>query len=155
MEVLTPDFNLDQAALRAVLEARPDVFNHNLETVERMTPQVRYRAEYRKSLEVLRLASELSGGAVAIKSGIMVGLGETDDEVAEALRDLRAAGVSLLTIGQYLPPSPSHWPLARYVEPERFAAWEAMAKEMGFAGVASGPLVRSSYMAERLNTQRP
>ena len=155
VEVLTPDFNVDQAALRAVLEARPDVFNHNLETVERMTPQVRYRAEYRKSLEVLRLAGELSGGALAIKSGIMAGLGETDDEVAEALRDLRGAGVSLLTIGQYLPPSPSHWPLARYVEPEQFAAWEAMAKRMGFAGVASGPLVRSSYMAERLNTQRP
>lgn len=150
VEVLTPDFNLDQAALRTVLEARPDVFNHNLETVERITKQVRYRAEYRKSLEVLRLAGELSGGAIAIKSGIMVGLGETDEEVVEALRDLRAAGVSLLTIGQYLPPSASHWPLARYVEPARFAEWETMAKEMGFTGVASGPLVRSSYMAERL-----
>ncbi len=150
IEGLTPDFKGKRELVAEVIAARPRVFNHNIETCERLTPPIRSGAKYRRSLEVLSMARELAQGDVAIKSGIMVGLGETDDEVVATMRDMAAAGVQILTIGQYLPPTRKHWPLARYVEPERFAEWATLAKEMGFGAVASSPLVRSSYRAEEL-----
>jgi lipoic acid synthetase len=130
------------------------VLNHNLETVERLQRRVRPAAGYERSLGVLRRAGELRPD-VPTKSGLMLGLGERDDEVARALRDLRAAGVSLLTLGQYLRPSPAHLPVARWVPPEEFSAWARRARELGFRDVAAGPLVRSSYRAERLAGRAP
>lgn len=149
VEVLTSDFQGVEKDIATAMEG-VDVFNHNLETVERMTPLVRSKAQYRRSLEVLATAARLSGGKIPVKSGIMVGLGETDAEVEQTILDLRAAGVSLLTIGQYLQPSKDHWKLDRFVTPEQFAAWGKFAKEAGFTHVASGPLVRSSYHADLL-----
>lgn len=151
IEILPSDFNGELAAADTVLAARPDVFNHNLETVARLTPQVRSRATYERSLAVLAHASQ-QGEPLGIqtKSGLMLGMGETADELRQALADLRRAGVRILTLGQYLPPSPEHWPLDRYVEPAEFAEWERIAREeYGFAAVVSGPLVRSSYLAEQ------
>lgn len=148
VEVLTPDFNEVREHLNIVLDARPSVFNHNIETVERLASKIRNRATYRRSLRVLAMAAEYGG--IPVKSGLMVGLGETDDEVLQALRDLRASGVSVLTIGQYLPPSGEHWKLERYVEPEKFEEWRKIALELGFKAVASAPLVRSSYHAGEL-----
>ena len=153
VEVLTPDFNCDRAAIAKVLAARPTVFNHNIETVERLSGEIRTRATYRRTLEVLRIASELGKG-IPVKSGLMLGLGETDGEAEQTLRDLREAGVSIVTIGQYLPPSAAHWPLDRYVTPERFAEFGEFARGLGFTGVASSPLVRSSYHAGELLKQR-
>ena len=150
VEVLTPDFNGDADAIRRVLAAGPAVFNHNLETVERLSGKIRCRATYRRSLKVLALAAEIGGRRIPVKSGLMVGLGEDDSEVLAAMRDLRDAGVTLLTVGQYLPPSSSHWPLARYVTPEQFERYQEAALAMGFVNVASGPLVRSSFRAEEL-----
>lgn len=150
VEVLTPDFNEDIVALKTVLDAKPTVFNHNIETVERLSTSIRSKANYRQSLQVLQNANRLCEGKIPVKSGLMVGLGETDDEVVQAILDLRKAGVSILTIGQYLPPSEKHWPLARYVEPEQFDKWGALAREAGFSFVASAPLVRSSYNAGEL-----
>lgn len=147
VEVLVPDFQGDPAAIDAVLAARPDVFNHNLETVARLQPAIRPQADYRRSLAVLRRASQ---AGARTKSGLMLGLGETDAEVAAALRDLRAAGVALLTLGQYLAPSPAHQPVARFVPPAEFDRWRADALALGFASVASAPQVRSSYHAEEL-----
>jgi len=152
VEVLTPDFRGDETALRTVLAAGPTVFNHNLETVERLTREIRSGADYRRSLAVLAAAGRIGAGQIRTKSGLMVGLGETDAEVEQAIRDLRAAGVALLTIGQYLPPSATHHPLARYVRPEQFAAWREFAIELGFTHVASAPLVRSSYHADEAGT---
>ncbi|MCF7838494.1 MAG: lipoyl synthase, partial [Candidatus Marinimicrobia bacterium] len=149
IEVLTPDFQGCAAALRVVAAAAPDVFNHNLETVARLQPRVRPQADYARSLEVLRFM-HAADPARPTKSGLMLGLGETDAEVETALADLRAAGVSLLTLGQYMAPSAAHVPVARYVEPRAFAAWAVRARELGFRGVASGPLVRSSYQAAEL-----
>ena len=149
IEVLIADYKGEESALRAVLEAGPDVLNHNLETVERLQRRVRPAAAYGRSLAVLRRARELSP-EIPTKSGLMLGLGEQDAEVAAALADLRAAGVSLLTLGQYLQPSPAHLPVARYVPPAEFDAWAQRARELGFAEVAAGPLVRSSYRAEQL-----
>jgi lipoic acid synthetase len=149
VEVLIADYGGDEAALRAVLEAGPDVLNHNLETVERLQRKIRPAASYERSLFVLRRASELAPG-VPIKSGLILGMGERDDEIETALRDLRAAGVTLLTLGQYLRPSPEHLPLARWVTPAEFAAYAKTARAFGFREVASGPLVRSSYHAETL-----
>jgi lipoyl synthase len=149
VEVLTPDFSGRQACLSAVLEARPDVFNHNLETVERLTPKVRSKALYRRSLDVLEVAKRLAPG-IPTKSGLMVGLGETRDEVREALAHLAGAGVERLTIGQYLRPSPRHLPVARYLEPEEFREMAQEARAAGIEGVLSGPLVRSSYHASAL-----
>jgi len=149
VEVLTPDFNGDRDAIATVLAAKPSVFNHNIETVERLANEIRTRATYRKSLAVLKLASKLGGG-IPVKSGVMLGLGETDEEVVQSLKDLREAGVSIVTIGQYLPPSADHWPLARFVSPEEFAHFGMIAKELGFSAVASSPLVRSSYHAGEL-----
>ncbi len=153
IEILTPDFKGRPALIKQVMEERPTVFNHNLETCERLTPPVRSGGQYHRSLTVLRLAKELARNHTAIKSGIMVGLGETDLEVEQCMIDMLAAGVDILTIGQYLPPSREHWRLDRYVTPEKFDEWSHQAKEMGFKAVASAPLVRSSYKAEELARQ--
>ncbi len=150
VEVLTPDFKGDKTALYHVLDAGPDVFNHNIETVRRLSNQVRSKATYDRTLEILRNASEYSSGRIPVKSGIMAGLGESDAEIIETMQDLYNAGVRLLTIGQYLPPSLRHWPLDRYVHPDKFALWGRIAREMGFSAVASSPLVRSSYAADAL-----
>jgi lipoic acid synthetase len=149
VEVLIADYGGDEAALRAVLESGPDVLNHNLETVERLQRKVRPAASYERSLAVLRRAGEWAP-AIPRKSGLILGMGEREEEIARALADLRAAGVSLLTLGQYLRPSADHLPLDRWVSPAEFARWGAHASALGFTEVASGPLVRSSYHAERL-----
>lgn len=150
IEVLTPDFHARDLPLRVVLDAAPDVFNHNLETVERLTPLVRSRARYKRSLEVLRKSKEYAPH-IATKSGIMLGLGETEAEILSTLDDMRANGVQILTIGQYLRPSPQHLPVVEYVAPEAFARYGEIAKEKGFDYVASAPLVRSSYHAADYN----
>ncbi len=149
VEVLIADYKGSEEALRTVLDADPDVLNHNLETVERLQRQVRPAAGYRRSLGVLRRAGELRPD-VPTKSGLMLGLGETDAELEQALVDLRDAGVSLLTLGQYLRPSPAHLPVDRWVTPAEFDGWGERARALGFRDVASGPLVRSSYHAEKL-----
>jgi lipoyl synthase len=146
IEVLTPDFNGKAAALQAVVNARPDIFNHNLETVERLTPSVRSRAKYRLSLEVLRRVKELDPGVVT-KSGIMLGLGESESELFQAMDDLREAHVQVLTLGQYLRPTPAHLPVVQYIHPDAFDMYKQVAERKGFEYVASGPLVRSSYHA--------
>jgi lipoic acid synthetase len=149
IEVLIPDFRGHAEDLQRVIEARPDVINHNVETVERLHPTVRPSARYARSLEVLRRVRE-SGTGIKTKSGIMLGLGETDAEVEQTLVDLRAHGCDLLTIGQYLRPTPDHLPVVEYVHPDRFAGWKARADELGFERTASGPLVRSSFHADEL-----
>ena len=154
VEVLVPDFNMDVNAIRTVIEAEPEVYNHNVETVERLTPLIRSKAQYRRSLEVLKTAFDMTGGRIPVKSGIMVGMGETDEEVEQTIRDIRETGATFLTIGQYLPPSAEHWTLERYVTPETFKAWEEFAKSIGFTHVAAGPLVRSSYYADELAKER-
>jgi lipoic acid synthetase len=153
VEVLVPDFNGRENSLRAVLDARPDIFNHNLETVERLTPAVRSRAKYRLSLEVLRRAKQIDAEVVT-KSGVMLGLGETETELFQALDDLREAEVEVLTLGQYLRPTPKHLPVVEYIRPETFVAYREIAEKKGFAYVASGPLVRSSYHAADFNPGR-
>lgn len=147
IEVLVPDFNDRDWALALVMEARPHIFNHNLETVERLTPLVRSRAQYQRSLTVLKKAKAMVDGKVATKSGLMLGLGEQHDEVLRAMDDLRAHDVTVLTLGQYLRPSPKHLPVIEYVEPAVFDDLKAIALAKGFRHVASGPLVRSSYHA--------
>lgn len=147
IEVLVPDFNDKDWALEMVMNARPHIFNHNLETVERLTPLVRSRAQYHRSLAVLKKAKEMAAGKVATKSGIMLGLGERDEEIEQAMEDLRAADVTVLTLGQYLRPTPMHLPVVDYVTPEKFDYWKGVAEAKGFRHVASGPLVRSSYHA--------
>ena len=146
VEVLIPDFAGSQSALEHVLSARPAVLNHNLETVPRLYSEVRPQADYRRSLEVLS-RGRLSGDNVVIKSGIMLGLGESQQEVIELMTDLRQAGCDVLTIGQYLPPSLKHHKLIRYVSPEEFVEYQNIGKDMGFVSVFSGPLVRSSFHA--------
>jgi lipoic acid synthetase len=146
VEVLVPDFLGKTDAIDAVIDARPDVFNHNIETVPRLYKPVRPQAIYQRSLDVLQRASD---AGLVTKSGIMVGLGEENDEVLAVLRDLRSAGVQIVTIGQYLRPSERHHPIVRYVHPDEFAAWRNFGlHELGFREVASGPLVRSSYHAK-------
>ena len=149
IEVLTPDFKGDRKALLAVLDAKPEVFNHNIETVPRLFPRLRPQGRYRLSLDVLAAAKAMRPGQVT-KSGLMVGLGETDEEVAPVLSDLRAAGVDIVTIGQYLRPTREHEPVARYVTPEAFQELEARAREIGFPTVYSGVFVRSSFNAEEV-----
>ena len=149
IEVLTPDFRGDTAAVDVVLAAGADVFNHNVETVPRLYAAVRPQANYRRSLAVLARAARRAGGPCT-KSGLMVGLGETPDEVRSVMRDLRRAGCDVLTIGQYLAPSSAHHPVARFVEPAQFQAWRADGRRLGFAAVAAGPFVRSSYQAGEL-----
>ncbi len=146
IEVLTPDFNGRAESLQIVADAKPNVFNHNLETVERLTPLVRSRAKYRLSLEVLRDFKAIAPG-ITTKSGLMLGLGEQEEEIIASMDDLRAAGVEVLTLGQYLRPTPEHLPVLAYVTPEKFAEYKTIALEKGFQHVASGPLVRSSYHA--------
>ena len=145
IEILIPDMDARHQLLDTVIASHPDIIGHNIETVERLTPQVRSRAEYRKSLATLAYLS--SCGAVT-KSGLMVGLGEEEHEVLQTLRDLRAAGVRIVTIGQYLQPSAQHYPVAEYVTPEQFDKYRQMALDEGFDYCASAPLVRSSYLAE-------
>ena len=145
IEVLTSDFNGNEAALAAVMDARPHIFNHNLETVERLSPIVRFRAKYRQSLHVLQRAAELAPGMVVTKSGIMLGLGETREEIARTMDDLREHGVTVLTMGQYLRPSPRHLPVMEYIRPEVFGELRELALSKGFLHVASGPLIRSSH----------
>jgi lipoic acid synthetase len=149
VEVLISDYQGDESALRAVLDASPDVLNHNLETVARLQRRVRPAASYERSLGVLRRAGELRPD-IPTKSGLILGMGERDAEVEQALEDLRAAGVSLLTLGQYLRPSADHLPVDRYLSPGQFDAFAARARGLGFRDVAAGPLVRSSYHAEKL-----
>ena len=146
VEILTPDFGGDADALRIALEAGPAVYNHNIETVRRVFGSVRAKGDYDRSLRLLAQAREFAPD-IPTKSGMMAGLGETTDEILETMRDLRDAGVSLLTIGQYLRPTPAHAPMDRFVHPREFAELEREGYAMGFAHVASGPLVRSSYHA--------
>jgi lipoyl synthase len=147
IEILVPDFNGRDDALQTVINARAHIFNHNLETVERLTPFVRSRAQYHRSLHVLKRAKEMAGGKVATKSGIMLGLGETESEIFQAMDDLRDSGVTVLTLGQYLRPSEQHLPVVEYIHPDQFANLKVIAERKGFRHVASGPLVRSSYHA--------
>ena len=147
IEVLIPDFQGDAAALETVLAARPNVLNHNLETVPRLYSQVRPQADYRRSLELLQRSQSLAP-AIPTKSGLMLGLGEKPEELRRTLLDLREAGCRILTLGQYLRPSPEHLPVDAYVPPDVFEEWRKAALEMGFAQVASAPFVRSSYHAK-------
>jgi lipoic acid synthetase len=147
IEVLIPDFKGNRAALKEVMDARPEILNHNTETVPRLYRTVRPQANYRQSLNLLSSAKELDPGALT-KSGIMVGLGETKEEILEVMRNLREHEVDILTIGQYLRPSPLHLPVYRYVHPDEFQEFHDAGMEMGFRWVESGPLVRSSYHAE-------
>ncbi len=146
VEALTPDFEGVRSSLETLLAARPDVYNHNIETCERLTKLVRRRAKYRRSLEVLRNAKGAAPG-IRTKSGIMVGLGETREELTVTMADLRASDVDILTIGQYLRPTPEHLDVVRYYHPDEFAALKDEALGLGFRHVESGPLVRSSYHA--------
>jgi lipoic acid synthetase len=146
VEVLIPDFMGDERALTTVMRARPDILNHNIETVPRLYPQVRPKARYPRSLELLQRAKRIDA-TVFTKSGIMLGLGEELEEVVQVFRDLRAHDVEILTVGQYLRPSANHLPIARYVTPAEFAQLKVEALKLGFRHVESGPLVRSSYHA--------
>jgi lipoic acid synthetase len=150
VEVLTPDFlDVEEDALRTVLAARPEVFNHNIETVRRLHRRMRgAKASYDKALWLLQRAKELAAYPVLTKSGIIVGLGETNDEVVDTMRDLRAHDVDVVTIGQYLQPSPRHTPIDRWVHPDEFRWLRERGEELGFGSVFAGPLVRSSYRAD-------
>ena len=150
IEVLTPDFRGDLEAVARVLEAEPGVFNHNVETVPGLYKTVRPQADYRQSLDVLRFAKQYRPEALT-KSGAMLGLGETADEVEELLRDLRGAQVDVVTLGQYLQPSRRNLAVKEYVEPRRFEAYRELGMSLGFKLVFSGPLVRSSYMADLIH----
>jgi lipoic acid synthetase len=153
VEVLIPDFQGEQPPLEAVLAARPDVLNHNVETVPRLYPAVRPQAVYERSLELLRRAKKITAGragTVKTKSGLMAGLGETPDELREVLHHLREADCDYLTIGQYLAPSARHYPVAQYIHPDLFEEYKQYALSIGFRGVASGPFVRSSYKAAEM-----
>jgi lipoic acid synthetase len=146
VEVLIPDFQGSHPAMDIVLQAAPDVMNHNTETVPRLYRQVRLGARYERSLDILAYSSAVKPD-IPTKSGLMLGLGETRDEVLGVMRDLRAHNVAILTLGQYLRPSPKHLPVIRYVLPDEFAEYRRLGREMGFAHVEAGPLVRSSYHA--------
>jgi len=150
VEVLTPDFKGEEAPLFQVLDAAPTVFNHNIETVERLQKPIRRTATYARSLGVLQRADEYAQGRVQIKSGIMLGLGETDEEALKTFQDLFDHGVRLLTIGQYLAPTRDHIHTKRFVSPKEFAEFEQAAYKIGFESVVSGPLVRSSYQADQM-----
>ncbi|MBN1676444.1 MAG: lipoyl synthase [Kiritimatiellae bacterium] len=152
VEVLTPDFKGAACDMATVLAAGPDVFNHNIETVQRLQASIRPQADYARSLAVLRVAADHRPKPF-VKSGIMVGLGETDEELYAAMADLRRADCEILTIGQYLAPSRGHWPVARFVEPHVFEAYAERGRKLGFKSVVAGPLVRSSYEAEKCLAQ--
>ncbi|WP_338832966.1 Lipoyl synthase 2 [Moorella humiferrea] len=152
IEVLTPDFQGDAGALAVVAGAKPDIFNHNVETVPRLYPEVRPQADYRRSLMVLKKIKDLDP-TIYTKSGLMVGLGETADEVLQVMADLRSVGCDILTIGQYLRPSPRHLEIKEFITPETFAWYAEKGREMGFLYVASAPFVRSSYHAAEFSEQ--
>lgn len=163
VEVLTPDFKAKRWCIKNVTDAHPEIYNHNIETIERLHTVVRPQARYERSLNVLAMVKELDP-TIYTKSGIMLGLGETRDEVLKTLEDLRRVGVDAVTIGQYLRPTMRHLPVNSYVHPDEFKEYEKIGEEMGFAFVASGPFIRSSYnaiefskkvMAERLERQSP
>jgi lipoic acid synthetase len=149
VEVLIPDFLGSSEALRAVVEASPEVINHNVETVPRLYPEVRPKADYSRSVELLHMVNRLDPKIVT-KSGLMLGLGETREELIEVMNDLREADCDLLTIGQYLQPSPKHHPVVSFISPQEFSHFEQIGKDMGFSDVASAPLVRSSFKAAEL-----
>jgi lipoic acid synthetase len=151
IEVLTPDFNSRDESIERVLSAKPDIFNHNLETVRRLTPAVRSRATYDRSLEVLAKVKIKRRNRIYTKSGLMLGLGETEAELLSALDDLRRVGCDILTLGQYLQPTLKHLPVVEYVSPARFEAFGQQARRKGFLHVASGPMVRSSYHADEFS----
>lgn len=146
LETLIPDFAGNWENLQNIIDVAPEIVSHNLETVRRLTKQVRIQAKYDRSLEVL---FRLKKGGLRTKSGIMLGLGETDEEIIETMQDLRSVQVDILTLGQYLQPTPKHLPIAEFVTPERFEKYQKIGMEMGFRYVESGPLVRSSYHAEK------
>jgi len=154
IEVLTPDFQDCDESIDMVLRARPHIFNHNLETIRRLTPSVRHRATYDRSLSVLGKAKQRAASGLYTKSGMMLGLGESEAEVVEAMRDLRAVGCDILTLGQYLQPTLQQRPVVEFVAPAQFEAYGELARELGFVHVASGPMVRSSYHADEF-TLRP
>ena len=147
IEILVPDFKGDADAIKRVCDARPDVFNHNMETVPRLYPAIRPQAEYGRSLSVLKLAAQ---NGLTVKSGLMLGLGETIEEVLSVFKDLMAVDCAIVTLGQYLPPSDEHAPVVRYIPPEEFDQWAEKARDIGFRQVFSGPFVRSSYRAEEV-----
>ncbi len=149
VEVLTPDFQGDESAIRTVMNARPDVYNHNVETVPRLYPEVRPEADYERSLGLLELVKK-EGEGIITKSGIMLGLGETEGEVEETLSDLVEHGCRVVTIGQYLAPSAAHHPVEKFYTPEEFEKWGVRALAAGFRFAPSGPFVRSSYRAEEI-----
>jgi lipoyl synthase len=149
VEILTTDFGMKRESMETVCCARPDVFNHNIETVERLSPRVRHRASYQNTLEFLRRIKSFDA-TITTKSGLMLGLGERQDEVVQALKDLRGAGCSILTIGQYLQPTSRNLPVVEFVEPKVFEEYEKIGYETGFESVASGPFVRSSYHADAM-----
>jgi lipoic acid synthetase len=146
LETLIPDFAGKWENLEVIIQVVPEIVSHNLETVRRLTKQVRIQAKYDRSLEVL---FRLKKGGMRTKSGVMLGLGETVDEVIETMQDLRAVGVDILTLGQYLQPTPKHLPVVEFIEPSQFEKYRVLGLEMGFRFVESGPLVRSSYHAEK------
>ena len=150
VEVLVPDFLDRDSSLEAVLSAAPEIFNHNLETVRRLTPAVRSRATYDRSLSVLRKVKERCGAPLFTKSGLMLGLGETEAELFAAMEDLRRVNCDILTLGQYLQPTLKHLPVVEFVHPDKFVAYKRRAEELGFIHVASGPMVRSSYHADEI-----
>ena len=141
-----PDFKGDWDNLQRIIDVAPEIVSHNLETVRRLTKQVRIQAKYDRSLEVLQRLKE---GGMKTKSGIMLGLGETEDEVIESMKDLRSVDCNVLTLGQYLQPTVKHLPVVEFIKPEQFAKYKAIGLELGFRFVESGPLVRSSYHAEK------
>ncbi len=145
IEVLTPDFQGKREAVQMVIDARPDIFNHNMETVPRLYRRVRPQAKYQRSLDVLQMCKQQG---LITKTGIMLGLGEEAEEIRQVMTDLRAIDVDIMTLGQYLQPTKQHLPVDRYVSPEEFAQWKETGLELGFAHVESGPLVRSSYHAD-------
>jgi lipoyl synthase len=146
VEVLTPDFKAKRHLIKVVTDAKPEIYNHNIETIERLHTIVRPQAKYERTLKVLETVKELDP-AIYTKSGIMLGLGETRDEVVKTLKDLRAVGVDAVTIGQYLRPTMKHLPVSEFIHPNEFKEYEKIGEEMGFAFVASGPFIRSSYNA--------
>ncbi len=152
VEVLIPDLQGSRQALEVILDAGPDVLNHNIETVAALYPEVRPQAEYKRSLELLRRAKKIKP-QIPTKSGIMLGFGETHQELVQTWHDLLESGCDILTMGQYLQPSADHLPVKRFLPPEEFTELEKEALDLGFSGVASGPFVRSSYQAEKLYRQ--